>query len=93
LGKVAIRNARYAADEGPLDPECLCLTCRTVSRAYLRHLFMNREIAGLVYNTIHNVSFYLDLMRGIRQAIASNCLGSIRDSILSRMSSGDADAQ
>jgi queuine tRNA-ribosyltransferase len=93
FGKVAIKNARYAADERPLDPNCGCLTCRTVSRAYLRHLYMNDEIAGLVYNTIHNVSFYLDLMRGIRQAIASNCLGSFRDSILSRMSSGDADAQ
>jgi tRNA-guanine family transglycosylase len=54
---------------------------------------MNGEIAALVYNTIHNVSFYLDLMRGIRQAIASNCLGSFRDSILSRMSSEDADAK
>jgi queuine tRNA-ribosyltransferase len=93
FGKVAIKNARHAADERPLDPNCGCLTCRTVSRAYLRHLYMNDEIAGLVYNTIHNVSFYLDLMRGIRQAIASNCLGSFRDSILSRMSSGDADAQ
>jgi queuine tRNA-ribosyltransferase len=93
IGKVAIKNARHAADDRPLDPNCSCLTCRTVSRAYLRHLYMNGEIAALVYNTIHNVSFYLDLMRGIRQAIASNCLGSFRDSILSRMSSEDADAK
>ncbi len=88
-GKVAIKNARYIADEGPLDPGCSCLTCRTVSRAYLRHLYVNGEIAAMVYNTIHNVSFYLDLMEGIRQAIASNCLGSFRDSFLSRMSSGE----
>ncbi len=88
-GKVAIKNAKYIADEGPLDPGCSCLSCRTVSRAYLRHLYVNGEIAAMVYNTIHNVSFYLDLMEGIRQAIASNCLGSFRDSFLSRMSSGE----
>ena len=62
------------------------MTCTTVSRAYLRHLFVSDEIAAHVYNTIHNVSFYLDLMRGIRQAIASNSLGSFRDGFLSRIS-------
>ena len=92
LGKVAIKNARFAADPRPLDPNCSCSTCTTVSRAYLRHLYVNDEIAAHVYNTIHNVSFYLDLMRSIRQAIASNSLGSFRDSFLSRMSSGDAAA-
>jgi queuine tRNA-ribosyltransferase len=92
LGKVAIKNARYADDPRPLDPHCSCSTCTTVSRAYLRHLYVNDEIAAHVYNTIHNVSFYLDLMRSIRQAIASNSLGSFRDSFLSRMSSGDAAA-
>ncbi|HEY2094415.1 MAG TPA: tRNA guanosine(34) transglycosylase Tgt [Thermoanaerobaculia bacterium] len=92
LGKVAIKNARFAADPRPLDPNCSCMTCTTVSRAYLRHLYVTDEIAAHVYNTIHNVSFYLDLMRGIRQAIASNSLGSFRDSFLSRMSSGDAAA-
>ena len=84
LGKVAIKNAKYAADPRPLDPNCSCTTCTTVSRAYLRHLFVNDEIAAHVYNTIHNVSFYLDLMRGIRQAIGSNSLGSFRDSFLSK---------
>jgi queuine tRNA-ribosyltransferase len=87
-GKVAIKNAKYAADEGPLDPACSCLTCRTVSRAYLRHLFMSGEIAASVYNTIHNVSFYLDLMRGVRQAIASNSYGAFRDSFLERTGMG-----
>ena len=85
-GKVAIKNAQYTADDAPLDPACSCVTCRTVSRAYLRHLYMNDEIAALVYNTIHNVWFYLDLMRKIRQAIASNSFGSFRDSFLSRYS-------
>jgi len=92
-GKIAIKNARFADDPRPLDPNCSCVTCTTVSRAYLRHLYVNDEIAAMVYNTIHNVSFYLDLMRGIRQAIASNSFGSFRDSFLSRISSGDAGAQ
>lgn len=92
LGKVAIKNAKYIADDRPLDPNCSCVTCRTASRAYLRHLFVSGEIAAMVYNTIHNVSFYLDLMRGIRQAIASNSLRSFRDSFLSRISSGETES-
>jgi queuine tRNA-ribosyltransferase len=90
-GKVAIKNAKYAADQRPLDPACSCVTCRTVSRAYLRHLFMNGEIAASVYNTIHNVSFYLDLMRGVRQAIASNSFGAYREAFLARAGRGRAD--
>jgi len=90
-GKIAIKNARFAEDEGPLDPECSCLTCRTVSRAYLRHLFVNGEIAASVYNTIHNVSFYLDLMRGIRQAIVLDSFRSYREKVLSRLASGGRD--
>jgi queuine tRNA-ribosyltransferase len=82
MGKIAIKNARYADDQGPLDPECSCVTCRTVSRAYLRHLYVSGEIAGLVYNTIHNVSFYLDLMGKVRQAIASNSFAAFREAFL-----------
>ena len=81
-GKIHIKNARFAGDSAPLDPECRCLTCTTVSRAYLRHLFVSGEIAGLVYNTIHNVSFYLDLMRKVRQAIASNSFAAFREAFL-----------
>ena len=84
-GKLQIKNAKYAADQGPLDPECSCITCTTVSRAYLRHLFMNDEIAALVYNTVHNVSFYLDLMRAIRQAIALDSFAAYRERFLSRL--------
>ena len=91
-GKVSIKNARFAADPRPLDPACSCVGCRTVSRAYLRHLFLNGEIAASVYNTIHNLSFYLDLMQSIRQSIASNSFGSFRDTFRSRISSGDVDA-
>jgi queuine tRNA-ribosyltransferase len=81
-GKIVIKNAQYAQDDRPLDPDCSCLTCRTVSRAYLRHLFVSEEIAGLVYNTIHNLSFYLDLMRSVRQSIASNSFAAFREAFL-----------
>jgi queuine tRNA-ribosyltransferase len=83
-GKLHIKNAKYAADESPLDPRCSCVTCRTVSKAYLRHLFTSDEIAASVYNTIHNVSFYLDTMSAIRQAVASNSFESFRAEFLAR---------
>ncbi|HYO79691.1 MAG TPA: tRNA guanosine(34) transglycosylase Tgt [Thermoanaerobaculia bacterium] len=89
-GKVSIKTAKFAADDRPLDPNCSCVTCTTVSRAYLRHLYVNDEIAASVYNTIHNLSFYLDLMRSIRQAIASNSFDSFREAFLSRVARGEA---
>ncbi|MCM2313898.1 MAG: tRNA guanosine(34) transglycosylase Tgt [Thermoanaerobaculia bacterium] len=85
-GKVQIRNARYKADDGPLDPACSCPTCSTVSRAYLRHLYVADEIAALVYNTIHNVSFYLDLMGQIRDSIESDSFGAFLRTFLERTS-------
>ncbi len=69
FGKVSIRNSRYERDHGPLDPACGCYTCRTFSRAYLRHLFNAGEVLALRLGTIHNLSFYLDLMREIRKSI------------------------
>jgi queuine tRNA-ribosyltransferase len=68
-GRVLIKNAAYAEDEGPLDPACACITCRRYSRAYLRHLFMAGEHLSAILNTIHNISFYLDTMNKIREAI------------------------
>ncbi len=61
LGKVNIKNARYADDSGPLDPNCECDTCRRYSRAYLRHLFVCGEILSARLNTLHNISYYLKL--------------------------------
>ena len=84
IGKLNIKNARFIDDESPLDPECVCVTCRTVSRAYLRHLYINEEIAASVYNTIHNIWFYLDLMGKVRQAIASNSFAEFREAFLQR---------
>jgi queuine tRNA-ribosyltransferase len=70
-GKLVIRNARYAEDDGPVDADCGCYTCRTFSRAYLRHLFRAGEILGLRLNTIHNLHYYLTLMAQAREAIAA----------------------
>ncbi len=68
-GVVKIRNAAHQGDTGPLDPECACYTCRNYSRAYLRHLDRCNEILGARLGTIHNLHYYLDLMRRIRAAI------------------------
>ena len=64
-----IKHARYIEDEGPLDPSCGCYTCRTFSRAYLRHLFQAGEILFSTLGTLHNIRYFLDIMRQIRQAI------------------------
>lgn len=69
-GKLNIKNARFAEDDGPADPACRCPTCQTCSRAYLRHLFATGEMAAATLNTLHNLHFYLDTMRQIRDAIA-----------------------
>jgi len=69
-GRINIKNARYAEDDRPPDPACGCYTCRTASRAYLRHLFLAGEINAATLNTLHNLNFYLDTMRRIRDAIA-----------------------
>lgn len=69
-GKVSIKQARYAADQGPLDPNCGCRVCRRYSRAYLRHLYAANEVLAQVLNTIHNLSFYLDTMRTVRHSIS-----------------------
>ncbi len=68
-GRLTIRNARWADDERPVDPDCPCYGCRTFSRAYLRHLFKSGEILGLRLNTLHNLTHYLSLMEGAREAI------------------------
>ena len=85
-GKVVIKQNRYATDEGPLDPACPCYTCQTFSRAYLRHLFQASEILFSTLATLHNLRYYLDIMRGMRQAILLGnfpaYLKSVRESAL-----------
>ena len=69
-GKISIKQARYASDQAPLDPNCACRVCARYSRAYLRHLYASNEVLAQVLNTIHNLSFYLDTMRRVRHSIA-----------------------
>jgi len=80
-GRLTIKNAKYADDAGPLDPACTCYTCRTYSRAYLRHLFVAGEITASVLNTVHNLRFYLDTMARVRQAIVFGTLETLRRSL------------
>ena len=68
-GRLVIRHARYAEDPNPPDEQCGCPVCRRYSRAYLRHLFLSGEILSSVLNSVHNLYFYLDTMRRIRQAV------------------------
>jgi queuine tRNA-ribosyltransferase len=68
-GRITIKNARFAADEGPVDPACGCKVCARYSRAYLRHLYSSNELLAQVLNTVHNLAYYLDTMRKVRQAI------------------------
>src|SRR3954466_4141652 len=77
-GRINIKNARYAEDARPIDPACPCYTCRTCSRAYLRHLFQAGEINSSSLNTLHNLHFYLDTLRRIRDAIAFGRFESFR---------------
>jgi queuine tRNA-ribosyltransferase len=77
-GRLNIKNARYAEDDRPPDPACQCYTCRTCSRAYLRHLYMAGEINSKTLNTLHNLNFYLDTLRRIRDAIVFRRFESFR---------------
>jgi len=70
-GRISIKRAEYRSDSRPLDPACGCYTCRNYSRAYLRHLFLSREILSMRLNTIHNLYFYLTFFRKMRNAISS----------------------
>jgi len=77
-GPISIKNARYAEDPAPPDPDCGCYTCRHFSRAYLRHLFNTGEMTAATLNTVHNLYFYLDTMRRIREAIVFGTFEKLR---------------
>jgi len=81
-GIVRIRNAEYASDTRPLDPRCHCYTCRHYSRAYLRHLYRSGEILGSRLNTIHNLHYFMDLMRRLRRAIEESRLREFAEAFL-----------
>jgi queuine tRNA-ribosyltransferase len=81
-GVINIRNAAHQSDLGPVDPACACYTCRNYTRSYLRHLDRCNEILGSRLNTIHNLHFYLDLMRTLRTQIAAGRLTAWAESYL-----------
>lgn len=85
-GKISIKNRRYADDERPLDPECHCYTCANHSRAYLRHLYMAHEMSAATLHTIHNLSYYMDLMRRIRKAIENDEFETLRRDLTEKLS-------
>jgi len=83
-GPLTITHARFARDAAPLDAGCACLACRRFSRAYLRHLFVARELLAYRLLTLHNVTFYLALMTMMRAAVAEGAFGSFRSRFLDR---------
>jgi queuine tRNA-ribosyltransferase len=89
-GRVLIKNARYAEDQKPLDPNCSCSVCCRYTRAYLRHLFAAGELTAAILATHHNVHFYLDLMRQIREAIEFGNLVKFSSEVRARYAAGPA---
>ncbi|MDP6708846.1 MAG: tRNA guanosine(34) transglycosylase Tgt, partial [Alphaproteobacteria bacterium] len=88
-GGVNIRNARHAEDPRPLDAECGCPACRNYSRAYLHHLVRANEILGAMLLTGHNLTYYQDLMAGLREAIAESRLDAFAASFAAVEAAGD----
>lgn len=71
-GPVIIKKAEYAEDPQPIDPECTCYTCRNYSRAYLRHLYVSKELLSYRLNTLHNIHYFMELMQALQEAIAQD---------------------
>jgi queuine tRNA-ribosyltransferase len=80
-GKIVLKQARHRNNPSPPDENCGCYTCRNFSLAYLRHLYISREILGSILNTIHNLHFYLELMSDIRHSIKEKCFESLRKKV------------
>ena len=88
-GRIIVRDARYARDFGPLDPDCPCPTCRRFTRAYLRHLFKAGEVLALYLLTYHNLSFLYRLMETIRTAMAEDRFPEAKREFFARFAAGD----
>jgi queuine tRNA-ribosyltransferase len=84
-GRLLIKNAQYIADQRPIDESCGCSVCRRYTRAYLRHLFSSGEFLATILNTHHNIYFYLDNMRKIREAIRFGNLEKFRSDLQARL--------
>jgi queuine tRNA-ribosyltransferase len=89
-GRVLIKNSRYIEDQRPIDPRCNCPVCRRYTRAYLRHLFAAGEITAAILATHHNIHFYLDIMRQIREAMSFGQLANFASELRARYAAGPA---
>ncbi|MFA5099451.1 MAG: tRNA guanosine(34) transglycosylase Tgt [Candidatus Omnitrophota bacterium] len=89
-GKMIVRNASYARDFGPLDNACSCYTCKNFTRAYLRHLFNAEELLGHRLVSLHNIHFYLEIMRNLRKAIAQDRFSEFKKEFFALYQSGGA---
>jgi queuine tRNA-ribosyltransferase len=90
-GRINIKNAKYARDESPVDETCDCYTCRSFSRAYLRHLFLSHELSCYYLNTLHNLHFYADLVRRVREAIAGGVFREFSEALKLQLKGGETD--
>ncbi len=88
FGDLKLRNARYKDDTRPVDPSCSCHTCENFSRSYLHHLHRSNEITGARLNTYHNLHFYLQIMKEIREAIEENRFQEWKDTFARDRSRG-----
>jgi queuine tRNA-ribosyltransferase len=89
-GRMNIKNQRFAEDQNPPDPECACMVCRRYTRAYLRHLAMAQEPLGGALNSIHNLHFYLDTMRSVREAISQGTVAELVTRVRERVTASAA---
>ena len=88
-GKLVIKNERFKTDERPVDEDCGCYTCRTFSRAYLRHIFMSGEILASIANTLHNLTFYHKVIGDIRRAIHTDTMKTFQKDFLEKITGED----
>ena len=86
-GRLVVRNAAYATDERPLDPECDCATCRKYTRAYLRHLFISGELLGMRLASVHAVHHMISLVRRARAAVLKGRFAAFRSQFLEKFAS------
>jgi queuine tRNA-ribosyltransferase len=92
-GRIVIKNSRHQEEDGPIDESCTCYTCRHYSRAYLRHLFLSKELLAYRLNTIHNLWYFLELMRKIRRAIAAGTFTEFRTIFHREREQDEADSE
>jgi len=88
-GKINIKNSKYREDDKPIDPDCHCYTCRNYSRAYLRHLYTTGELLAGHLGTIHNLNFYMELIREARRHIKYGDFKEWMEGVINSMKGGD----